>query len=145
MEIEKRDIFTLDLSAANANTLCLLPKLNVRLIPQLEELKLGSRILSYDLRMKGVKSDKVVGVKSENAVGEHQIYVRTTPLKKGETPRATDYFFRRPSPCHHRPRRVTLVSPFLRAFAAPRIFVTLHGEAERQSARKRHQHHCQLL
>jgi len=82
VRIEHRDIFTLDLSKANVITLYLLPELNVKLIPQLEKLKPGSRIVSHDFDMKGVKPDKVVKVNSDNEWDEHTIYLWTTPLKK---------------------------------------------------------------
>lgn len=88
VKIQQEDIFTLDLSAANVITLYLLPKLNVRLIPQLEKLKPGSRIVSHDFRMRGVTPDKTVKVKSDNG-GEHQVYLWTTPLKKSDTSKAT--------------------------------------------------------
>ncbi len=80
--IQQKDIFTLDLSRANVITLYLLPSLNVRLIPQLEKLKPGSRIVSHDFDMKGVTPDKVVKVTSGNSHVEHTIYLWTTPLKK---------------------------------------------------------------
>jgi len=61
----------------------LLPELNVKLIPQLEKLKPGSRIVSHDFDMEGVKPDKVVEVKtSDQNWNEHTIYLWTTPLKK---------------------------------------------------------------
>lgn len=83
VRIEQRDIFTLDLSKANVITLYLLPDLNVKLIPQLEKLKPGSRIVSHDFDMKGIKPDKVVEVHSEGEVWEpHMVYLWTTPLKK---------------------------------------------------------------
>ncbi len=83
VRIEQRDIFTLDLSKANVVTLYLLPSLNVKLIPQLEQLKPGSRIVSHDFDMKGVKPDKVVTISDEDDdYGDHTIYLWTTPLKK---------------------------------------------------------------
>jgi uncharacterized protein (TIGR03000 family) len=81
--IEKKDIFTLDLSKANVVTLYLLPELNVKLIPQLEKMKPGSRIVSHDFDMKGVKPDKVVKVKDKDGV-ETPIYLWTIPLQKEE-------------------------------------------------------------
>lgn len=79
-KIEQADIFTLDLSPASVITLYLLPELNVKLIPQLEKLKPGSRIVSHDFDMRGVTPDKVVEL---NEDGEsHTIYLWTTPLKK---------------------------------------------------------------
>ena len=82
VEIKQQDIFELDLSKADVITLYLLPRLNVKLIPQLEKLRTGSRIVSHDFRMKGVKPDKVVRVTSEDENDEHSIYLWTTPLKK---------------------------------------------------------------
>ena len=38
-------------------TLYLLPELNVRLIPQLEKLKPGSRVVSHDFDMEGVEPE----------------------------------------------------------------------------------------
>jgi tRNA G37 N-methylase Trm5 len=81
VKIEQKDIFTLDLSGASVITLYLLPSLNVKLIPQLEKLKPGSRIVSHSFDMEGVKPDKVVTFKTKEA-GERTIYLWTTPLKK---------------------------------------------------------------
>jgi len=83
VRIEQKDIFTLDLSKANVVTLYLLPSLNVKLIPQLEKLKPGSRIVSHAFDMKGVKPDKVVTIPDENDdYGDRTVYLWTTPLKK---------------------------------------------------------------
>ena len=83
VRIEQKDIFTLDLSKANVITLYLLPELNVKLIPQLEKLRPGSRIVSHDFSMRGVKSDKVVDVSVNEEYNEtHTVYLWTTPLKK---------------------------------------------------------------
>jgi tRNA G37 N-methylase Trm5 len=81
VQIKQADIFTLDLSEANVITLYLLPRLNVRLIPQLEKLKPGSRIVSHAFDMEGVTPDKVVQVKCSDGV-ERTVYLWTTPLKK---------------------------------------------------------------
>lgn len=82
IRIEQKDIFTLDLSEADVITLYLLPSLNVRLIPQLEKLKPGSRIVSHNFDMEGVKPDKVVKLTSSKDQVEHKIYLWTTPLKR---------------------------------------------------------------
>jgi SAM-dependent methyltransferase len=88
VRIEQADIFTLDLSPANVITLYLLPSLNVKLIPQLEKLKPGSRIVSHDFDMEGVTPDQVVSVETptDEHGTHHQVYLWTTPLKK-EPPR----------------------------------------------------------
>ena len=85
VKIEKKDIFELDLSEANVVTLYLLPRLNVKLIPQLDKMKKGSRIVSHDFDMEGVKPEKVVKMKATNDKGnegEHTIYLWTVPLQK---------------------------------------------------------------
>jgi len=82
VRIEKADIFTLDLSKANVITLYLLPSLNVKLIPQLEKMKPGSRIVSHSFDMEGVKPDKIVKVRSRDGFGEKTVYLWVTPLKK---------------------------------------------------------------
>ena len=82
VEIKQEDIFTLDLGKVDVITLYLLPSLNVKLIPQLEKLKPGSRIVSHDFNMKGVKPDKVVSLKSKDDNNQHSVYLWTTPLKK---------------------------------------------------------------
>ena len=80
--IEQKDIFELDLSPASVVTMYLLPELNVKLIPQLEKLKPGSRIVSHDFPMEGVKPDRVVHITSNEDSVEHTVYLWTVPLKK---------------------------------------------------------------
>lgn len=80
--IDEKDIFTLDLSDASVVTLYLLRRLNVRLIPQLEKLKPGCRIVSHDFEMTGVKPDAVLTMWSDEDERDHAIYLWTTPLKK---------------------------------------------------------------
>jgi hypothetical protein len=83
---EKKDIFTVDLSPATVVTLYLLPELNVRLIPQLEKLKSGSRIVSHDFDMEGIEWEKwwTVIAKDHRTPKdrEHYVYLWKTPLKK---------------------------------------------------------------
>ncbi len=79
-KVLQKDIFTLDLSGASVVTLYLLPSLNVKLIPQLEQLKPGSRIVSHDYDMKGVKPVRVVRV--QGPAREHKVYLWRTPLVK---------------------------------------------------------------
>ncbi|MGE3807757.1 MAG: cyclopropane-fatty-acyl-phospholipid synthase family protein [Gemmataceae bacterium] len=82
VQIKQEDIFTLDLSKANVITLYLLPSLNVKLIPQLEKMKPGSRIVSHSFDMNGVKPDKIIKVTPKGSSFEHTIYLWTVPLKK---------------------------------------------------------------
>jgi outer membrane protein assembly factor BamB len=81
VKIEREDVFTLDLSGADVITVYLLDKLNERLIPQLKKLKPGSRIVSHQFQMPGVKADKVITIESKDDGVEHTLYLWTTPLK----------------------------------------------------------------
>lgn len=85
--IEQKDIFEVDLSPATVVTLYLLPELNVRLVPQLEKLKPGSRIVSHDFDMAGVEPEKWWTVmapdhRDAKKTREHYVYLWKTPLKK---------------------------------------------------------------
>ncbi len=83
--IKKADIFTLDLKDATVVTLYLLPDLNVRLMPQLEKLKPGTRIVSHDFDMKGAKPKKVEKIRAMDHMGftkEHEIYLWIVPWDK---------------------------------------------------------------
>lgn len=82
VRIEQKDIFTLDLSKADVITLYLLPSLNEKLIPQLEKLKPGTRVVSHDFDMSGVKPEKVITLISSDDQSEHTIYLWTAPIKK---------------------------------------------------------------
>jgi len=79
--IEEKDIFTLDLSKASVITLYLLPSLNVKLIPQLEKMKPGCRIVSHAFDMRGVKPDVIATVTCKDG-NERKVYLWTTPLKR---------------------------------------------------------------
>jgi SAM-dependent methyltransferase len=86
--IKQADIFTLDLTPASVVTLYLLPELNVRLMPQLQKLKPGSRIVSHDFDMRGAKPVEVhhMSVKDDErnqyGTGEHTIYKWVVPWEK---------------------------------------------------------------
>ena len=80
--IEEKDLFTIDLSRMDVVALYLLPKLNVKLLPQLEKMKAGARIVSHEFPIEGVEPDQVLRhVSTEDGI-EHRLYLWTTPLKK---------------------------------------------------------------
>jgi predicted RNA methylase len=86
--IKQADIFTLDLRPASVVTLYLLPDLNVRLMPQLEKLKPGSRIVSHEFDMRGAKPVQIEQMsipsaeEPEQDSGEHTLYKWVVPWVK---------------------------------------------------------------
>jgi predicted RNA methylase len=82
--IKQQDIFELDLSKADVITLYLLPRLNVKLIPQLDKLKPGCRIVSHDFNMEGVRPKREISFRptTGDSVREHRVYLWVTPLEK---------------------------------------------------------------
>lgn len=86
--ILEADIFELDFTDATVVTLYLGPELNVRLVPQLEKLNPGTRIISHDFDIRGVLHD--VEALVYRGDGFHStVYLWTAPLKKkhGDTVR----------------------------------------------------------
>lgn len=88
---EQKDIFTIDLSPATIVTLYLLPELNVRLIPQLEKLNPGARVVSHDFDMDGVAYDDTWTVLAQDHntptdEREHYVYLWKAPLKRDVSP-----------------------------------------------------------
>lgn len=110
VSIKEQNVFTVDLSPATVVTLYLLPEINVKLIPQLEKMRPGSRIVSHDFDMSGAipdghwtvsapefvdaegysawKGAKVPEDKRNYKERRHEIYLWTIPLKK--TPAVVD-------------------------------------------------------
>jgi SAM-dependent methyltransferase len=82
VSIEQRDIFTLDLSTASVVALYLLPELNVKLLPQLERMKPGSRIVSHDFDIAGVVPTKVLRLGADHKGVAHSVYFYELPLIK---------------------------------------------------------------
>ena len=82
VEIKNEDIFELDLSDASVITLYLLPSLNLKLVPQFEKMKKGSRIVSHNYDIAGYKPDKTVQLTSKEDGGDHTVYLWTIPLQK---------------------------------------------------------------
>ncbi|MFO0637009.1 MAG: class I SAM-dependent methyltransferase [Nannocystaceae bacterium] len=85
--VARRNIFDVDLSEATVVTLYLLPSINVKLIPQLEKLRPGARIISHDFDMEGVEYDDVWTVmavhhRPPHADREHYVYKYSAPLRK---------------------------------------------------------------
>jgi precorrin-6B methylase 2 len=81
VKIEEKDIFKVDLRPASVVTMYLLPEVNQQLIPQLEKLKPGSRIVSHAFEMRGMKPKKEIEVTTKDG-RSHKLYLWVAPLEK---------------------------------------------------------------
>jgi outer membrane protein assembly factor BamB len=82
VRVERQDLFTADLQPASVITLYLSTQLNEKLMPRLEKLRPGTRIVSHAFDMPGVRPERVVRVLSSEDGVEHALYLWTVPLKK---------------------------------------------------------------
>lgn len=79
VHFERKDIFTVDLSAATVITVYLLPVVLEQLIPQFNKMKPGSRIVSHNYPMPGVEPDKILNAHLEDS--QHFLLLWHPPLK----------------------------------------------------------------
>ena len=79
--IEQRDILTLDLSEATVVTMYLLPKLNAKLIPQLDKLRPGARVISHAFEIEGIEPEKSELFRKKDGELETVLYRFVAPLK----------------------------------------------------------------
>ncbi len=82
VDIRDQDIFTADLSQVTVVTLFLLPELNKKLIPQLDKLPTGARIVTHEFEIPGLIPDRQATYVSKQDESEHLLFYYTTPLKK---------------------------------------------------------------
>ena len=81
MTFERKDLFTADLADASVVAVYLLPKQLEKLVPQLEKLKPGSRIVSHHFTIPGKEPDEVISIESKEDGEKHTVYLWRTPLK----------------------------------------------------------------
>jgi predicted RNA methylase len=82
VEIQEGDIFKTDLEPASVVTMYLLDHLNAKLVPQLQKLKPGTRIVSHDFKIADYPPDKTVTVELRKVGLNPNVYLWVAPLKK---------------------------------------------------------------
>jgi ribosomal protein L11 methylase PrmA len=87
--IEQKNVFEVDLSPATVVALYLLPNLNVRLIPQLEKLGQGARVVSHDFDIDGVTPTgqwKIIApMPSEpDKLRNHTVFLWQAPIRRSK-------------------------------------------------------------
>jgi SAM-dependent methyltransferase len=84
--IHQQDLFAVDLRDTTVVMLYLSTKYNARLVPQLDRLRPGSRIVSHLFEIPGIQPDRVVSLKSKVDGRTHNLFLWTTPLKHARGP-----------------------------------------------------------
>lgn len=82
VEVQIQDIFTADYRGYDVVLMYLLPDMIVRLLPELEKLKPGARIVAHDYGIQGVVPDKTLSFLSNEDNVQHTVYLYTLPLHK---------------------------------------------------------------
>jgi ribosomal protein L11 methylase PrmA len=82
VKIIQADIFTVDIKDADVIPMYLLPEMNRKLLPQLDTLKKGARIVTHNYDLDGIVADKVITVISNEDNASHTLSLYTTPLKR---------------------------------------------------------------
>jgi ribosomal protein L11 methylase PrmA len=78
--VERKDILEVDLQEATVVALYLSPDLIARLVPQLEGLRPGARIVSHDFPLPHIPPDRTAKVTSRADRREHTLYLWSAPL-----------------------------------------------------------------
>jgi len=76
------DLFAADVSKADVVALYVTPEMLERLLPKLEKLKPGSRIVCHHFALPGVVPDKTVHAASDEDDFERDLFLFTVPLKR---------------------------------------------------------------
>ena len=82
VKIIQADIFTLDLGNVDVMPLYLHPDMLVRLMPQVEKMKPGSRIVCHEYGLPGIKPEQTITVVSNEDNAERRLMLYTLPLKR---------------------------------------------------------------
>lgn len=79
---EHGDLFEADIADATVVALYVLPEMSRRLIPKLDGLEPGSRVVCHAFPIPGVRADRVVRVTSAEDEVERPVFLYTVPLRK---------------------------------------------------------------
>lgn len=82
--VEQKNIYRLDLTGGTVITLYLSVEANLRLVPQLEKMRPGSRIVTHQYPLEGYKPvlKEKVPVNEDGMLRDHWIYLYTIPLER---------------------------------------------------------------
>ncbi len=81
VKIIQGDIFTVDLRNADVLLLYLLPEMNTKLLPQIDKLRPGSRLVFHDYGLPNYREDQKVEMRSNEDNATHTLYLYKMPLE----------------------------------------------------------------
>jgi SAM-dependent methyltransferase len=81
VDIRRADLFDADLRPATVVLMFLMPSVNERLIPQFDRMRPGTRIVSHQFRIPGVKPTGARAVPASDGL-DHPVYLYVTPLER---------------------------------------------------------------
>jgi SAM-dependent methyltransferase len=81
VQIEQSDLFTRDLGGANVIAVYLPTNLMDRLLPQLAQMKPGTRIVSHFFKFTDIPPEKSLRIESQDDGDTHDIHLWTAPLR----------------------------------------------------------------
>jgi SAM-dependent methyltransferase len=79
---EQGDLFKADFSKATIVALYILPSMSEKLIPKIEKLNAGTRVVCHYFAIPGIIPDKVIKITSEEDDVERPLYLYSVPLKR---------------------------------------------------------------
>ena len=82
VKVIQADIFTLDLENVDVMPLYLHPDMLARLMPQVEKMKPGSRIVCHEYGLPGIRPDQTITIFSNEDNAERRLMLYTLPLKR---------------------------------------------------------------
>jgi len=82
VRIEERDVFTVDLREADVVLMYLLPRMLEALVPQLEVMPPGARIVSHDFSIAGLEPQQTTEFTMPDTRQVRRLFLYTTPLTR---------------------------------------------------------------
>jgi hypothetical protein len=81
VDIRRADLYDADLHPATVVLMFLLPNVYERLLPEFDRMRPGTRIVSHQFRIPGVKPTEARTVPSSDGL-DHPVYLYVTPLER---------------------------------------------------------------
>ena len=81
---EHKDLFTVNLTDVDVLAVFLLPQQLEKLLPQIEKMKPGSRLISHQFEIPGIGPDTTIHLVSGTEGTNHAVHLWTLPLKKAK-------------------------------------------------------------